>query len=317
MWDQTSAACRCIHAVASSCAVPMLFPAVTIEGRRYMDGGLLSSLNAAAAPPTDVLVVLSVPRPRVPGRWCRRRGLATSVTPDDELAPFRADETAGSGRARFQRPRSSGEHDGPETRHPGSPDRQAAGGRRGRNDPGRLEPLKAWIDVAPTLSPKGGTSSTRAKNRRGPGSVRTLRSGRPHELAPPRLGADPAPRGSGVALIGIETEPSLKLTRARRWPARLARSIGTVPPRRAATKRSVPSTSPFSANRTMVVLRLCGSIPTYCPIGASSLSRFFYKTEHARISTRAEAPPLHRSGRWRICAPAPSARRIPIRVATS
>jgi len=46
-------------AVASSCALPMLFPVVTIDGRRYMDGGLLSRLNATAAPPTDVLVVLS------------------------------------------------------------------------------------------------------------------------------------------------------------------------------------------------------------------------------------------------------------------
>ena len=37
----------------------MLFPTVTIKGRRYMDGGILSHLNAAAAPPTDVLAVLS------------------------------------------------------------------------------------------------------------------------------------------------------------------------------------------------------------------------------------------------------------------
>ena len=76
------------HAVASSCAVPVLFPSVTIEGHRYMDGGLLSHLNAAAAPPTDVLVVLS----------CHALGskgtggggaLAASVTPDAELAPLR------------------------------------------------------------------------------------------------------------------------------------------------------------------------------------------------------------------------------------
>ena len=61
------------------------------------------------------------------------------------------------------------------------------------------------------------------------------------------------------------------------------------------TKRSVPSTSPSSAIRTMVVLRRCRSIPTYCPIGASSsFEVFFCKTEHARISQGAEAPPLHR-----------------------
>jgi NTE family protein len=48
-----------LQAVAASCSIPMLFPTVTIKGRRYMDGGILSHLNATAAPPTDVLVVLS------------------------------------------------------------------------------------------------------------------------------------------------------------------------------------------------------------------------------------------------------------------
>src|SRR5271169_1673477 len=58
VWDQRSAV-PLLHAVASSCAAPVLFPTVTIKGRRYMDGGILSHLNATAAPPTDVLVVLS------------------------------------------------------------------------------------------------------------------------------------------------------------------------------------------------------------------------------------------------------------------
>ncbi len=88
VWDQGSGV-PLLHAVASSCAVPVLFPSVTIEGHRYMDGGLLSHLiAAAAAPPTDVLVVLS----------CHALGskgtggggaLAASVTPDAELAPLR------------------------------------------------------------------------------------------------------------------------------------------------------------------------------------------------------------------------------------
>ena len=56
VWDQRSAV-PLRDAVAASCAVPMLFPTVTIEGRRYMDGGLLSRLNVTAAPPTEVLVV--------------------------------------------------------------------------------------------------------------------------------------------------------------------------------------------------------------------------------------------------------------------
>jgi NTE family protein len=77
-----------LHAVASSCAVPMLFPTVTINGRRYMDGGILSHLNATAAPPTDVLVVLSC-HP-LGSRGAGGGGsLAASVTPDAELAPLR------------------------------------------------------------------------------------------------------------------------------------------------------------------------------------------------------------------------------------
>lgn len=65
VWDQGSAV-PLLHAVASSCSVPMLFPTVTIKGRHYMDGGILSHLNATAAPPTDVLVVLSC-HPSGPG----------------------------------------------------------------------------------------------------------------------------------------------------------------------------------------------------------------------------------------------------------
>jgi NTE family protein len=86
VWDQRSAV-RLLHAVASSCAVPMLFPTVTIKGRRYMDGGILSSLNATAAPPTDVLVVLS--GHPLESQGGAGGGLATSVTPDAELKPLR------------------------------------------------------------------------------------------------------------------------------------------------------------------------------------------------------------------------------------
>jgi len=37
------------HAVASSCAVPVLFPPVSIGGRRWMDGGVRDMLNADVA----------------------------------------------------------------------------------------------------------------------------------------------------------------------------------------------------------------------------------------------------------------------------
>jgi len=58
VWDQGSGV-PLLNAVAASCAVPMLFPIVTVKGRHYMDGGILSHLNATAAPPTDVLVAVS------------------------------------------------------------------------------------------------------------------------------------------------------------------------------------------------------------------------------------------------------------------
>lgn len=87
MWDQGSGV-PLLHAVASSCAVPVLFPTVTIKGRRYMDGGILSHLNATAAPPTDVLVVLSC-HPLGSKRARVDSALAASVTPDAELAPLR------------------------------------------------------------------------------------------------------------------------------------------------------------------------------------------------------------------------------------
>ena len=87
VWDEGSGV-SLLHAVASSCAVPVLFPTVTIKGHRYMDGGILSHLNATAAPPTDVLVVLSC-HPLGSQGAGGGGSLAASVTPDAELAPLR------------------------------------------------------------------------------------------------------------------------------------------------------------------------------------------------------------------------------------
>jgi NTE family protein len=47
-----------VDAVAASCAVPALWPPVTIGERRYMDGGVGSSVNMALADDCDVAVVL-------------------------------------------------------------------------------------------------------------------------------------------------------------------------------------------------------------------------------------------------------------------
>jgi NTE family protein len=52
-----------VLAVAASCAVPGVWPPVTIEGRRYMDGGVRSGANADLAAGYDRVVVLA-PLPR-------------------------------------------------------------------------------------------------------------------------------------------------------------------------------------------------------------------------------------------------------------
>ncbi|MFD2090653.1 patatin-like phospholipase family protein [Blastococcus deserti] len=51
------------HAVAASCAVPGVYPPVTIDGRRYVDGGMRSAANADLAQGYDRVVVLA-PIPR-------------------------------------------------------------------------------------------------------------------------------------------------------------------------------------------------------------------------------------------------------------
>jgi NTE family protein len=59
VWQLGSAA-DLQRAVASSCAVPMVCPPVTIAGRRYMDGGVRSPLNADLAKGNDAVLVVSV-----------------------------------------------------------------------------------------------------------------------------------------------------------------------------------------------------------------------------------------------------------------
>ena len=48
-----------VDAVAASCAVPAVWPPVTIDGRRYMDGGTRSSTNADLAVGNDVVVIVT------------------------------------------------------------------------------------------------------------------------------------------------------------------------------------------------------------------------------------------------------------------
>jgi NTE family protein len=88
VWDQGSGV-PLLNAVAASCAVPVLFPIVTIKGRHYMDGGILSHLNATAAPPTDVLVVLSCHPLGSQGAGVDSAPAFSDATADAELAQLR------------------------------------------------------------------------------------------------------------------------------------------------------------------------------------------------------------------------------------
>jgi NTE family protein len=65
-------------AVASSCAVPWVYPPVTIRGRRYMDGGARSATNADLAAGHDLVVIVAPT-----GAWPSR-------VLDQEIAQLRA-----------------------------------------------------------------------------------------------------------------------------------------------------------------------------------------------------------------------------------
>jgi NTE family protein len=82
-----------VDAVAASCAVPVVWPPVTIGERRFMDGGVGSSANVDAATDVDVVVMLA-PTPE-PGLSPFGRSLADELTahPGRALGIF-ADEAS-------------------------------------------------------------------------------------------------------------------------------------------------------------------------------------------------------------------------------
>jgi NTE family protein len=57
-WDR-SAGVALVRAVAASCAVPGIFPPVTVNGSRFMDGGVRSGTNADLAADAERVVVLA------------------------------------------------------------------------------------------------------------------------------------------------------------------------------------------------------------------------------------------------------------------
>jgi NTE family protein len=86
-----------VDAVAASCAVPGAWPPVTIGGRRYMDGGIASSVNLDVARDCDVAVLLvpagaDAPSPFGAGLAAEVAAFAGSTftvfADDDSLAAF-------------------------------------------------------------------------------------------------------------------------------------------------------------------------------------------------------------------------------------
>jgi NTE family protein len=118
-----------LQAVAASCAVPGVYPPVTIDGRRYVDGGMRSAANADLALGYDRLVVLA-PIPRGGAHGQRRRpGDRAGVPGRRGLARRRQPEGH-----RPQRPRPRG----PGTLGGGRPGPGDRGGPSGRRGLGRL-----------------------------------------------------------------------------------------------------------------------------------------------------------------------------------
>lgn len=64
VFDRTSRV-DLVDAVAASCAVPGMWPPVTIGGQRYMDGGIYSTDNADLAIGSERVLIVTLP-PRVP-----------------------------------------------------------------------------------------------------------------------------------------------------------------------------------------------------------------------------------------------------------
>ena len=79
VWD-AQAGIELDRAVASSCAVPGLFAPVTINGRRYIDGGMRSGTNADLARGHDRVLIISLL-----GSMAATRGQNTRFTPAGQL----------------------------------------------------------------------------------------------------------------------------------------------------------------------------------------------------------------------------------------
>jgi len=99
---------KLVDAVAASCAVPGIWPAVTIDDRRYINGGVRSGTNADLAASYETVVILR-PFPPPPG----------SRRPDRQSSHCRAGPTTIHSRNRCRRGFPRGHGDEPtRSRHP-------------------------------------------------------------------------------------------------------------------------------------------------------------------------------------------------------
>jgi NTE family protein len=80
-----------VDAVAASCAVPGAWPPVTIADRRFMDGGVGSTVNIAAASDCDAVVVLVPSSENGPSPFGAGAVAEISTFPGEVLAVFADD----------------------------------------------------------------------------------------------------------------------------------------------------------------------------------------------------------------------------------
>jgi len=81
-----------VDAVAASCAVPGVWPPVTIDGRRYMDGGVASTVNMEAASDCDTAVVLVPSGETTPSPFGGGTPAEVAAFPGATLAIFADDD---------------------------------------------------------------------------------------------------------------------------------------------------------------------------------------------------------------------------------
>jgi len=81
-----------VDAVAASCAVPGVWPPVTIGERRFMDGGVGSTVNVAAAADCDAIVVLVPSSESAPTPFGAGAAPEIAAFPGEALAVFADDD---------------------------------------------------------------------------------------------------------------------------------------------------------------------------------------------------------------------------------